>query len=385
MGNSLPSFNEQLKLRSLPSQDGLNPYFRLFHSALRQYGIEYAGALTEAEIWKGVITSECDVVHLHFVDSIWLSYRFPHARRLGLRRLEKALGPIERLFAIFKLRTFLRNVRKKGTVVVWTCHDLFHPYYRGVAGKVGRDILASNVDLIVCHSEWCERQVTSMYPSHAPILVIPHGNYDGAFPIPRCRSKIRGLLGVKENTSLLLLLGRLRATKGYQTLLSAVRDLGDSVKLVIAGPCGTKFDLGWLKEAVEGLNNVELIVKPLSDQEVADYHNAADAVVLPYSEITTSGALLTALTFGRGVIASDVPFFREILGNERDAATLVPPNDPEALARGIRLHLSIPAEVRFHAARRLAEKFAWPTIVPPFVDAIRRLCRSRKVGKDYSR
>ena len=58
----------------------------------------------------------------------------------------------------------------------------------------------------------------------------------------------------------------------------------------------------------------------VSDQAYSDIVAAADAVLLPYRKITGSAVLLAAWTLGRGVVASDLPYFREMADGEPESA-----------------------------------------------------------------
>jgi glycosyltransferase involved in cell wall biosynthesis len=57
-------------------------------------------------------------------------------------------------------------------------------------------------------------------------------------------------------------------------------------------------------------------------------------VVLPYREIDQSGVLYTALAFGKPLVLTRVGGFTEV-GEEHNAARLVPPSDPTALANAL--------------------------------------------------
>jgi beta-1,4-mannosyltransferase len=86
------------------------------------------------------------------------------------------------------------------------------------------------------------------------------------------------------------------------------------------------------------------------------------------------------LTLGRGVVATDIPYFREILGQDSPAGILVPPCDPEGLARGIRRFLQIPFQERCAAARAIADKYPWPEVVKAVVEEIWPIYRERNSG-----
>ena len=108
----------------------------------------------------------------------------------------------------------------------------------------------------------------------------------------------------------------------------------------------------------------------MSSQNVADYAAVSEAFLLPYRKITTSGALQAAFTFQKGVVASDLPYFRETLGEDENAGRLFNVGDASALAVAIREYLNIPTELRATAASEVAKRHSWETVVLPVADVI---------------
>ena len=76
--------------------------------------------------------------------------------------------------------------------------------------------------------------------------------------------------------------------------------------------------------------------------ELPLFFEGADILAYPYREITSSGALMTGLSFDKAVIASGLPAFRELLTHDENA-WLVTPGDSAALAEGLERLLSDPA------------------------------------------
>jgi glycosyltransferase involved in cell wall biosynthesis len=115
---------------------------------------------------------------------------------------------------------------------------------------------------------------------------------------------------------------------------------------------------------------VTIIPRKLSDQELVDLLEASDCVLFPYREITGSAALLGALTQRRGVVASDLPFFRDTLQFAPDAGVFCSPGDAAALANAIREFFEVPTEIRGAAAATVAAEHDWQRVVVPVVDWI---------------
>jgi alpha-1,6-mannosyltransferase len=121
---------------------------------------------------------------------------------------------------------------------------------------------------------------------------------------------------------------------------------------------------------IERMSSGVVIARPLADQEFADLTAASDAVLLPYRAITGSSALLAAVGLGRGVVASKLPYFEEILADEPDAGVMVPGWDAAAWADGILRLLARPPDVRTAAALRLANRCSWDRCVEPLAAAV---------------
>lgn len=95
--------------------------------------------------------------------------------------------------------------------------------------------------------------------------------------------------------------------------------------------------------------------------------SAGDVIALPNSarevisaRYTSPLKLFEALACGRAIVASDIPSLREVLRQD-DNALLVPPDDPEALAAGLRALLQDRARAArlAEAARAESARYDW--------------------------
>jgi glycosyltransferase involved in cell wall biosynthesis len=179
-------------------------------------------------------------------------------------------------------------------------------------------------------------------------------------------------LGLPEASRTLLCFGAVRPYKGLELAIDALRLLGDGHQLIVAGlPMDAAYGEE-LRARAAGLPNVRFVLERLDKRELADLIAAADCVLMPYRRITGSAALLTALTLGRGVVASDLPFMRDILGEEGQAGVVFRTGDPEDLARAVVEFFGISPDLRHAAARRIAERYDWKDTVRPVVDWLER-------------
>jgi glycosyltransferase involved in cell wall biosynthesis len=165
-------------------------------------------------------------------------------------------------------------------------------------------------------------------------------------------------------------LGRIRGYKGLDLACAAVERLNGRVQLAVAGPAQAGFDVAGLRQLIERVPRAILIPRQLTDQEFADLMAASDAAFLPYQNVTGSAVLLTAIGFGRPMIAADLPYFREVLAPEPEAGALIDGSDPARWAQAIDAFFAQPLDSRRQAASRLAERYSWDRVVVPLVDAL---------------
>lgn len=105
----------------------------------------------------------------------------------------------------------------------------------------------------------------------------------------------------------LLFFGLVRAYKGLDILISALgKVVRPDVTLRIVGEFweGRQEIEQQIADLALG-NRVEIVGRYVSDQEAAEYFNAADVVVLPYRTVSASGVISVAYRYGRPVIVSD--------------------------------------------------------------------------------
>jgi glycosyltransferase involved in cell wall biosynthesis len=102
--------------------------------------------------------------------------------------------------------------------------------------------------------------------------------------------------------------------------------------LVIAGTGEEKY-LEELRRQGAGLKltSVDFVFEFLSAADMIGLLQAADILVYPYREITTSGALMTGVVQAKPIIATDLEPFREVLDDSR-TGLLIPYGDLQAMA-----------------------------------------------------
>ena len=365
----------RLRLVTGSGLDGLNPYWRLFYRALAARGVVCTGVGSATAGWLAGHPGRVDVFHVHFTE------RLGRSPPLLLGRLLRPL-PLPRdvrweiacrLYwpaAVLGFRRFLRACRARGVRVVWTVHDLDPHDRRSLAADLGHRLLARYADLVIGHSQSAAAACGRRYAPRGRVVVMPHGNYDGCYPASSPpRAEVLAGVGLDPARPVVACVGELRRNKGTELACEAVARLGGRVQLLIAGPPGlTGSDR--VRAWVGRLPYARWVDRQLSDAEYAAFVRAADAVVLPYRWITSSGSVLAAMTLGRGVIAADLPLFREVLGDHPAAGALFRAGDPADLAAAIDRYLRVPADDRHRAARAVADAHAWDEVIRPVADAM---------------
>jgi glycosyltransferase involved in cell wall biosynthesis len=324
------------------------PYFGQFYSAMAPYGVVPITTLKPETAW--VAAAEADVIHVHWPDGLWR---------------QRGKNVIARFVGVRRLRDFFRSARSAGLKVVWTVHNE-RPHEGGDwVDALGYAAIARAAHLIVCHSHCSAEAVKRRYRPRATVLVMPYGNFAGVFPRPRERELVLTAAGFHPARPLVSCLGYLRQYKGLDIALAAVARLGSDVQLLIAGPKHPRFEIAALRRAVDALPAARLLDRRLSDQEFADFTAASDAALLPYLKVTTSSFASAAWSLGTGVIAADLPFFRELIPAPSPAARLFRTANADDLAKTIRDYLSIPLETRRVAAFERANAWPWSRSVIP--------------------
>ncbi|WP_457571559.1 glycosyltransferase [Desulfovulcanus sp.] len=351
----------KIRIASFPASSMPNPYLELFYDALKPYGIYHVGGFYINDIWLEENATSFDVIHFHWPEGAW-------------RVLQNGyLGSIKAIIGFFK---FLRVAKNRNIKLLWTVHNLEHHEGVNWIDKICYRMLARNTDLLISHSYWAKSLIENWYPK-SKVVVMYHGNYDGVYPEPRPKKKVLTDLSFDINIPMICCVGNVRNYKGYDLAVKAVNVLlkqNFPIQLLIAGKLHPKYNVNRLVSLIgDSMPYIKLLFKELNEQEFSDFVGASEAVLLPYRKITGSGAFLAALTLSRGVICSDLPYFREILGNHFYAGTLFETENITALGNAIKFFLNLNENDRIIGSKKIAERFAWPDVVRPVAEHLNNM------------
>jgi glycosyltransferase involved in cell wall biosynthesis len=256
-----------------------------------------------------------------------------------------------------------------GLRVWWTAHNIEPHEGSRLFNWLAYRLVARESHLVIAHSQRAARQVRRRFGKDR-VVVMPHGNFRGAYPPPRARETVASELGLDPAIPIVSCIGAIRPYKGFTLAVDAGSRLAGRVQLVIAGDPKAAADVAELEALQANRPWLRLLLRRTTDQEFSDIVSASDALLLPYHRATTSGVLLTAWSAGRGVIASNISYFADELIEHPNAGVLATAGDPEAFAQAIEAYLSVPAAERQQAALAAAAAHEWTECVRAVVGVL---------------
>lgn len=237
----------------------------------------------------------------------------------------------------------LKWQRRSGSRLVFTVHDWL-PHHRRFYHKWLFRLYYRAFDRVIVHSPAGRKfLINQMRVRPEKISVIPHGNYSFFNTNPDLNAdQARDRLGLEPARFWFLFFGQIAPHKGLDAALEALSLIPDAdddrpVGLLVAGSPG-EWSLEPYKRLIteRGLApRVSLHIGHISIEEVQLYVKAADAMVLPYRESSTSGVIQVALGFAKPVVATAVGGMTDVVQNGV-TGLMAPPGDIEALATAMR-------------------------------------------------
>jgi glycosyltransferase involved in cell wall biosynthesis len=177
----------------------------------------------------------------------------------------------------------------------------------GVQGA-GYRALLDRFDALVVHGETTRAALIGRGIDPARIHIVPHP------PMRLARATADDLAAVPEpKLPRLLFFGTIRPYKGVDLLVEACLSLwraGQRFELALAGK--PFMDIAPLIEAVRQAGFGDRLVMDLGflrEQRLDAHLRKADILAFPYRHIDSSGAFLSALHYGKAMVASDVGMF----------------------------------------------------------------------------
>lgn len=290
-------------------------------------------------------------------DGVATRVRPAPARALRQLWRRAPLPPVE-LFTgaqdVFHATNFVCPPTRRAAGVL-TVHDLAYLTHAGTVSARSREYvdlvpLSIRRARVVCTpSEAVADQVREAYRVPPGSVVSTQLGVDAAWFSARPDDDVRRRHGLPEQY--LLAVGTLEPRKNLQRLVDAYAVAGDQPPLVLAGAAGWGGDLD--TSAVPAGRVIRTGRLPFADLQAVVA--AAAGLLMPSLEEGFGLPTIEALACGVPVLASDIPVFREVLGEQ---ATLVDPLLIESIADGIERLVQQPAGTA-HSRRGRAAGFTW--------------------------
>jgi glycosyltransferase involved in cell wall biosynthesis len=264
---------------------------------------------------------------LTYPAGLWRTWRALKKQSPGIFHVQWALLPV--------LDTVLiRKLRSKGWRIVYTAHDLAYELSGPLRRRLYRRIYLG-VDAVIVHSDGMEQKLRNAGERLRQVRVIPEGISSLPLSAGLDQSGARRILQLDSTGPVLLFFGFIKPYKGLEYLLRAwarVHEQYPTARLLVAGEAmsPTRPFLR-LIDSLRIQESVTLRLGYVPRSEVQYFFCAADAVVLPYTQTSSSGVVPLAYRYARPVIATCAGGVPEIV-KDGETGFLVPPREEQALA-----------------------------------------------------
>ncbi len=292
--------------------------------------------------------------------------------------------------------------KRQGSMQVHTYHSLGSVKYKSVPTipLIAKTRLAvekavlETAERIVATSPQEKVHMRSLVSSEGNIDIIPCGTDIHRFGSVS-REQARQELGIEQEASVVLYVGRFDRRKGIETLVRAVgqsklRGKKD-LKLIIGGGSRPGESDGIERDRIEGivrelgLTDITIFPGRLGDDTLHSYYAAADVCVVPSHYEPFGLVAIEAMASATPVVASDVGGLQFTVVPE-ETGLLAPPKDDVAFAEAIDRILSLAPDARNkmgQAARKRVEKmFSWEGVATQLGGLYEDLQQSQRQKED---
>jgi len=175
--------------------------------------------------------------------------------------------------------------------------------------------------------------------------------------------------------------GQLNISRGVDVLIESIMYLDDGVELLIVGG-GNEKDLDRVKNLAKKLDLVKRItfIGYIEPRAINDYLSKMDVFTMPHLDHIHSTNFLSPLkmfeymSLQKPIIGTDLLSTKEVLKNG-ETAILVKPNDPKALASGIKRLLEdeeLANRIADNAYKEVCEKYTWEKRAEKIINILSR-------------
>ena len=326
----------------------INPYNELLISALNAQGYPAYSCNSIIYLYGQFVHRNIAAIHFHWLDRAGGNLN---------------LSPAKLLWQIAIILLLLIS-RLAGIKTVWTVHNL-HTHNSSKQGVLFYRFIAALVGNLVSHSPSTISFIASTYKvCFQKIKFIPHGNYPQAFA-----TSIISPVAIDTTRRLrILYFGNISPYKGLDLLSLAIqaisKQLGDRTPdvTIVGSLNSTKYPL--LAMQLRLCSNFNIVSSFVNHDQLNQYLQIADLVVLPFRSSFTSGSLIYALSAGKPVLISQLDSLRYYL-SPAYCFTFVPGNLQSLISSLFSIcsvHSPKSLQPMGRAARKFAQSLSWNVI-----------------------
>jgi glycosyltransferase involved in cell wall biosynthesis len=218
---------------------------------------------------------------------------------------------------------------------------------------------------VICYNQFFKEALVEIGIDPNKIIIAPSGvnleKYQSQIP----KETLRRELKLPLTKKIVMYTGHFYEWKGVEILLRAASQLDSETEVCLVG--GKDADIKRIFESGKGLSWTNIKMIPFQPPAlVAKFQQAADVLVVPNISASADSSYYTSplklfqyMAAGRPIVASDLPSLRTVLNSQN--AYLVRPDDPLALAQGIREALADNQEAarRTERAQEEVKQYTW--------------------------
>lgn len=208
--------------------------------------------------------------------------------------------------------------------------------------------------------------------------VVPNGIDPSQFRATPQIEAQAAAIRARHGPSIVLFVGRLVYYKGLPYLLKAMMEIQARLLIIGEGP----LEKG-LRELVKSLDLSRKVVflRPVSEETLAAHYHACDVFVLPSTTNSEAFGLvqLEAMACGKPVVSTNLPTGVPYVNQHGKTGFILPPRDPEALARAINTLLDDPGlreNFGQYAKRRVEREFTMEIVAEKVLEIYEELMES---------
>jgi glycosyltransferase involved in cell wall biosynthesis len=324
-----------------------NPYLSLLVRSVEEQGVSVLRPNRDflSTRWLWAERDRVDLLHFH-----WIQYHYLSAPGVG---------------SASALLHFLRKLvwaRLLGYRIVWTLHNIL-PHER-IPGKLdwfARWSMCQLAHAVLVLCEAGRKELARRYGRRKGVYTTPHGNFVNIYGPRLSRAQARARLGWDPGQFVYLYFGGIRPHKNVEKLMETFASLpGERLSLLVAGAAhGNE-----IRQRVERLarQDARIRIEPsfISEDQLRVYLAASDVVALPFIRVLSSSSVITAMSYGRPVIAPALGCLREWV--TEDCGILYAPDATLGLREALVVALDADLETMGQRALARASTYTWDMV-----------------------